>query len=47
MDVQFRSPTVTLMVPMLQFEKLAPYKPCLYGSSETMKETRWNCGLKE
>lgn len=47
MDVRFRSPTVTLTVPTLQCEKLAPYKPCLYGSSETTKETRRNYGLKE
>lgn len=45
--MQLRSPTVTLIVPLLQFEKLAPYKPCQFRSNETIKETCWNCGFKE
>lgn len=36
----------TFIVPMLQFEKPAPYKPFQFRSSETMKETCWSCGFK-
>ncbi|KAF5914527.1 hypothetical protein HPG69_016478 [Diceros bicornis minor] len=37
----------TLTVPMLQFEKLAPYKPCQFRSNEAVKEMCWTCGFKE